>query len=60
MARFARRKSDVYVGMLALSALATALGCLLLVMELGTYEWETTPNGPKLTAPALPPDEVVS
>ena len=58
MARIARRKSDVYVGMLALSALATALGCVLLVLELGTYEWVTTPNGPKLTAPALPADEL--
>lgn len=57
MARFARIKNDVYVGMLALAALATALGCVLLVLELNVYEWETAPNGPKLTAPTLPADE---
>ena len=57
MAQVVRRKSDVYVGMLALSAFATAIGCVLLVMELQTYDWVTTPNGPKTTAPALPPEE---
>ena len=51
---FARRRSDVYVGMLALSALVTALGCVLLVLELSVYEWDTAPNGPKLVAPTIP------
>lgn len=60
MARFARRTSDVYVGMLALSALATALGIGLLVLELESYDWVTAPSGPKLTAPALPPEEPVA
>lgn len=49
----ARPRSDVYVGMLALSALATAAGCLLLALELTTYDWETAAKkGPTATVPA--------
>ena len=54
---FVRRRNDIYVGILALSALATAVGCVLLALELNTYDWQTSPGGQKLTVPTLPAEE---
>src|SRR6266536_1602772 len=54
-------RNDVYVGMLALSAIAMLIGCLALAIESDEYGWSTeakaaaAPSLPSPTVPAAPP-----
>ena len=44
-----KTKSDVYVGMLAVTALCMAVGVVVLALESNAYDWESQP---KAVAPA--------
>jgi hypothetical protein len=48
-------RNDVYVGMLAATALVLAVGCAVLALECNEYEWiGSPPPHPTLALPALP------
>src|SRR5207244_4941029 len=40
----ARPKNDIYVALLALAFGAIVLGCILLAIELGRYNWKVKPE----------------
>ena len=43
--------NDVYTGLLALSLVAMIIGCVLLALDLGTYDPRTPPPLPRLEVP---------
>ena len=48
-------RNDVYVMMLLLTVVVTAIGSALLAMECNDYEWESEPTaGPAVTIPDIP------
>src|SRR4051812_33732737 len=49
-------RNDVYVGMLALSVIAIAIGCGVLAIESGEYDWSTEAKA--AATPALPSPSV--
>jgi hypothetical protein len=48
-------KNDVYFGMLVVTVLMLAVGCVVLALELNEYEWvDTPPPSPAIALPTLP------